>query len=128
MGNRIFGCDDCQAICPWNKYAAFTAEDDFKPRHNLDSVGLLELFNWTEEDFLEKTEGSAIRRTGYQNWLRNIAIALGNASSDIRIIEHLERKLVNATPLLAEHIEWALTQQKASNRKRVRKIKNTQSP
>src|SRR5690606_31027531 len=89
IGNRIFGCDDCQAICPWNKYAKYTQEPDFLPRHNLANSDLLDLFLWTEEEFLSRTEGSAIRRIGYELWLRNIAIGLGNAPSDLRIQEAL---------------------------------------
>ncbi|MGH8402586.1 MAG: tRNA epoxyqueuosine(34) reductase QueG, partial [Gammaproteobacteria bacterium] len=79
LGNRVFGCDDCQLFCPWNKFARPTEETHFKPRHGLDDTQLLELFNWTEEDFLQRTAGSAIRRVGYECWLRNIAVALGNA-------------------------------------------------
>ncbi len=76
MGNRIFGCDDCQLICPWNKFAQEATEPDFAPRHSLDGARLLELFAWSEEEFLKRTEGMAIRRTGYEGWLRNIAVAL----------------------------------------------------
>lgn len=122
MGNRIFGCDDCQLICPWNKYAHHTEETDFKPRHQLGSIELLELFRWDEAIFLEKTEGSAIRRTGFENWQRNLAIALGNAPQDLRIIEALEQALISSSAMVAEHIEWAIVRQKSGKRRR-RKIK-----
>ncbi len=124
MGNRIFGCDDCQAICPWNKYANFTQEKDFHPRHSLDNVDLLELFHWSEEEFLQKTEGSAIRRAGYEGWLRNIAIGLGNAPSDEKIINALKTKRDTCSNMVKEHIDWALVQQQNPNRRRKRKIQN----
>ncbi len=111
MGNRIFGCDDCQLICPWNRFAKHTNEEDFSPRHQLDNQDLLELFSWSEEEFLTKTEGSAIRRTGYQGWRRNIAIALGN-SADAKAVEVIKEAL-NAqtdTPMVQEHLLWALNQ------------------
>lgn len=122
IGNRIFGCDDCQLICPWNKVPTHTKEHDFQPRHQLSDIDLIELFNWSEETFLKRTEGSAIRRTGHQNWLRNIAIALGNAEKDIRIIETLKQKREHASALLIEHIDWAIERQ-LSSRRRKRKIK-----
>jgi len=111
MGNRIYGCDDCQLCCPWNRFATDTAETDFMPRHHLDDVTLLELFAWDEETFLSKTEGTAIRRIGYQRWIRNIAVALGNASSSEKIIEALKEKLnhgVHGSEIINEHVEWAL--------------------
>lgn len=110
LGNRIFGCDDCQLVCPWNKFANLSSEDDFSPRHNLDNATLIELFNWTEEEFLSRTEGSAIRRTGYTGWLRNIAVALGNAPSNSDIINALKSKANHSSPLVKEHVEWALKQ------------------
>lgn len=124
IGNRIFGCDDCQAICPWNKYANFTQEKDFHPRHSLDNVDLIDLFQWTEEEFLKKTEGSAIRRAGYEGWLRNIAIGLGNAPSDEKIIQTLHIKRGTVSDMVKEHIDWALVQQQNPNRRRKRKIQN----
>ena len=124
MGNRVFGCDDCQLVCPWNKYAKPTCEKDFHPRHKLESSDLLTLFNWDEKTFLEKTAGSPIRRIGYENWQRNLAIGLGNAPSDTEIIRSLEKKQKTATELVVEHINWALQQQKTPDRKRTRKIKN----
>ncbi len=108
IGNRIFGCDDCQLVCPWNKYARPTQEKDFFPRHTLDAPTLIELFSWTEETFLQKTKGSAIRRIGYECWLRNIAVALGNAAKEKRIIEALEAKRNHPSPLVLEHVLWAL--------------------
>jgi epoxyqueuosine reductase len=123
MGNRIFGCDDCQAICPWNKYAQFTTENDFLPRHGLADSDLVDLFNWSEEEYLANTEGSAIRRIGYEGWLRNIAVGLGNAPSDIRIMEALEQKREQVSDLVKEHIDWALQQQNTPNRIRKRKIR-----
>lgn len=122
MGNRIFGCDDCQLICPWNKVPTHTTESDFQPRNNFTHSELIELFEWSEEEFLKRTEGSAIRRTGYNNWLRNIAIALGNAEKDLRIVEALKNKQERSDSILREHIDWALERQ-ASSRRRKRKIK-----
>jgi len=112
MGNRIFGCDDCQLCCPWNRFSKTTQETDFTPRHPLDNATLLELFSWDESTFLKHTEGNPIRRTGYENWLRNIAVALGNAPSSIEIVEALKQRLHTASELVREHIEWALAQHK----------------
>lgn len=122
IGNRVFGCDDCQAICPWNKYAQFTQENDFLPRHGLANSDLVTLFNWTEKEYLANTEGSAIRRIGYEGWLRNLAVGLGNAPSDVRIIEELQAKREGASALVQEHIDWALAQQAKVNYRRKRKI------
>ena len=122
MGNRVFGCDDCQIICPWNKFAKPTAEADFHPRHGLDDGELVSLFGWSEEEFLEKTAGSAIRRIGYERWQRNLAVALGNAEPTAAIIAALEQQLPQAGALVAEHIEWALARLR-SGRRRKRKIK-----
>lgn len=108
IGNRIFGCDDCQAVCPWNRFARFTAETDFTPRHGLDSAQLLELFAWDEQTFLERTRGSAIRRIGYERWLRNIAVALGNAPTSGAIVAALEARGQHPSALVREHVEWAL--------------------
>lgn len=111
MGNRIYGCDDCQLVCPWNRYAKPSVDPDFQPRHGLLDCDLLELFRWTEETFLKKTEGSAIRRIGYESWLRNIAIALGNAPTSEAIISALKARLNDASPIVREHVEWALENQ-----------------
>ena len=112
MGNRIFGCDDCQLFCPWNRFAQHSHEDDFKPRHHLDDVDLITLFQWDEATFLKRTEGSAIRRTGFEGWQRNIAIALGNSNGGTEVIGILIRRLQqpDCSALLAEHIHWAIQQ------------------
>lgn len=113
IGNRIFGCDDCQLICPWNKFAKFTKEDEFTPRKQFNSANLVEFFAWTEEEFNRYTEGSAIRRTGYIGWLRNIAVGLGNAAHSIEVIEALNSKLNHESELVREHVVWALEIQMA---------------
>ncbi len=123
MGNRVFGCDDCQAICPWNKFAQFSQEDDFQPRHSLDRVKLVELFKWNEAQFLKNTEGSAIRRIGHEGWLRNLAVGLGNAPTTNATISALEDKLNHPSALVQEHVQWALKQHENPNRRRKRKIK-----
>ena len=128
MGNRVFGCDDCQAICPWNKGANPTKEKDFSPGHNLDNRELSELFLWTEVEFLKYTEGSPIRRVGYERWLRNLAIGLGNAPSTENIIQALESRMEYPSVLVQEHVQWALEQHAQSTtgkKKRKRKITNS---
>jgi len=110
MGNRVFGCDDCQLICPWNKFTRISQEDDFAPRHGLDNTDLTQLFRWSEEEFLERTEGSAIRRIGYECWLRNLAVGLGNAPSSIAVIEALNARKDHPSDLVREHVAWALAQ------------------
>ncbi len=111
IGNRIYGCDDCQIICPWNRFAKLTNEKDFNPRHRLNTQELLDVFAWSGQEFLDKTEGSAIRRIGYERWLRNIAVALGNAPKSKVIIESLKTKLLHPSELVQEHVKWALDQQ-----------------
>lgn len=115
IGNRIYGCDDCQLFCPWNKFAKPTAESDFAPRHNLDNIELTVLFGWSETTWLEKTEGSAIRRIGYECWLRNIAVALGNAASTPAVIAALQARSGSNSDLVVEHVQWALAQHANKN-------------
>lgn len=110
IGNRIFGCDDCQLICPWNKFAKFTQETDFNPRTHLSAAKLTTLFSWSEEEFNQYTQGSAIRRAGYEGWLRNIAVALGNAIPSADIIQALKSRLNYPSDLVYEHVTWALAQ------------------
>ena len=110
MGNRIYGCDDCQLVCPWNKFAQMTTESAYLPREGLDAPQLVELFSWTEAEFLQRLEGSPIRRIGYECWLRNIAIALGNAKTSQKIVATLKDRLEHPSELVREHVQWALEQ------------------
>ncbi len=108
MGNRIYGCDDCQIICPWNKYAKVANDPDFAVRNGLDCARLVELFAWTEDEFARRFEGSPIRRIGHEKWLRNIAVALGNARTSPPIVEALRARASHPSPLVREHVQWAL--------------------
>jgi epoxyqueuosine reductase len=111
IGNRIYGCDDCQLFCPWNKFAQPTAEPDFAPRHGLDTAELIDLFHWSETDWLDKTRGSAIRRIGYERWLGNIAIALGNAEPRADVRTALAARQEFPSALVREHVAWAIDKQ-----------------
>jgi len=110
MGNRIYGCDDCQLVCPWNREAANAGLADFDPRHGLDASALVELFSWDEATFLKRMEGSAIRRIGHDRWLRNIAVALGNAPTSPETIAALEARKHHPSGLVREHVDWAIAQ------------------
>lgn len=110
MGNRVFGCDDCQLSCPFNKFTQFTAEQDFTPRHQLDRQALVDLFYWDEELFLNNTLGSPIRRAGYENWLRNLAVGLGNAPTTTAVITALQSRAEYPSAIVQEHVRWALAQ------------------
>lgn len=111
IGNRIYGCDDCQLVCPWNRFAQYSREVDFKPRHGLDSISLMECYRWSEAEFMRKMEGSAIRRIGHQCWLRNVVVALGNAAHDPHIVSVLKQDYASHSAFIRHHIDWALQQQ-----------------
>ncbi|MDA8652385.1 tRNA epoxyqueuosine(34) reductase QueG [Porticoccaceae bacterium] len=113
MGNRVFGCDDCQIRCPWNRFASFSKEADFAPRHNLQDSSLVSLFMWSNEEFLKNTEGSPIRRIGHERWLRNLAVGLGNASASNHILEALRLRKDHPSLLVREHVNWAIKEQQA---------------
>ncbi|NEV60924.1 tRNA epoxyqueuosine(34) reductase QueG [Thiorhodococcus minor] len=111
IGNRIYGCDDCQLVCPWNRFARLTGEDDFQARQGLDTATLIDLFSWSEATFLQRTEGSAIRRLGHARWLRNLAVALGNAPDSETASTALRSQRAHPSPLVHEHVDWALRRQ-----------------
>lgn len=119
MGNRIYGCDDCQLYCPFTRFAHPTREDDFQPRHDLDRAELLTLFGWGEEEFLARTAGSAIRRIGYERWLRNVAVALGNAPFSPAVEAALMARRAYPSALVREHVAWALAEQRDKGRQRI---------
>ncbi|MED5327003.1 MAG: tRNA epoxyqueuosine(34) reductase QueG, partial [Pseudomonadota bacterium] len=130
MGNRIYGCDDCQLVCPWNRFADVTSEEDFHPRQVLHGQSLNALFGWSEETFLRNTEGSPIRRIGFEKWQRNIAVALGNAPYDEQSILLLKERRGSVSDLVDRHIDWALKRQQekqqasdAKNRQQARLIR-----
>jgi epoxyqueuosine reductase len=111
IGNRVYGCDDCQLVCPWNKFARTAAHPDFKIRHQLDSARLVELFGWSEAEFMQRMQGSAIYRIGYLRWLRNLAVALGNARPTELHRRALLARRSHASEMIREHVEWALQRQ-----------------
>ena len=109
IGNRVYGCDDCQLVCPWNRFAALSPEKDFQVRNGLDRNTLVELFAWTEEEFDTRLQGSPIRRIGYERWLRNLAVGLGNAPSSLRVVQALRTRADHPSALVREHVRWALS-------------------
>jgi epoxyqueuosine reductase len=115
VGNRIYGCDDCQLVCPWNRFAQPSGEPDFRVRHGLDAPRLTELFGWDEAKFLRRTEGSAIRRIGHERWLRNIAVALGNAPRSVAVMTALQNRMAHPSALVREHVAWALLEQESKS-------------
>jgi epoxyqueuosine reductase len=109
IGNRVYGCDDCQVVCPWNRFAQLTKEIDFRSRNGLDHATLVDLFGWTQAEFDERLRGSPIRRIGYERWLRNLAVGLGNAPRSPRVIEALSARKDHPSALVREHVRWALS-------------------
>lgn len=115
IGNRVFGCDDCQLVCPWNRFAQLCVESDFSVRHGLDTPQLVSLFGWTEPEFCEKVSGMSIRRIGYECWLRNIAVALGNTRTSATVVAALRAREHHPSALVREHVSWALAQHGCGN-------------
>ena len=115
IGNRVYGCDDCQLVCPWNKFAAATGEDDFSVRNGLDQASLIELFGWNKGEFEARLAGSPIRRIGHEQWLRNLAVGLGNAPFSLELVDALRGRLDDASPLVREHVRWALQRHEKLN-------------
>lgn len=116
IGNRVYGCDDCQAVCPWNRYARLSAEDDFRVRNGLDCADLVELFAWSESEFRQRMAGSAILRIGHERWLRNLAVGLGNAPTSDAVVSALRRRAGDRSKLVGEHVAWALERHGAKHR------------
>jgi len=114
IGNRVFGCDDCQLVCPWNRYARLAPEPDFRVRNGLDSAELADLFAWTESEFRRRMSGSAIHRIGYERWSRNLAVGLGNAPGSERVLSALRSRAQDPSALVREHVAWALEHHRAA--------------
>jgi len=116
IGNRVYGCDDCQLVCPWNRFAKLTPEKDFEVRNGLDNASLIELFAWGEAEFDARMRGSPIRRIGYERWLRNLAVGLGNAPTSPEVVESLLSRKDHPSALVREHVAWALARQRSKPR------------